>query len=211
VVLNVLDDVAWQDFLATLRPAFEKELAGETLPDADDAAWKQLKETLQTKERIMAFLAPRGVGPTAWDQSERKQIQHRRRFYLLGQTLDGMRVWDVRRGIQLLQEVAPELSDHSDLPICLDSQRQMAGVATYASLFESPVMRLVLHDAPCSHRDGPYLLNVRRILDFPQAVAMAAERSEVVVHGSNTCAWNYARQVARQLEWDSRQLQFGDE
>ena len=38
-------------------------------------------------------------GPTAWDQTSFQQTQHRRRFFLLGQTLEGMQVWDTRRAV----------------------------------------------------------------------------------------------------------------
>ena len=51
----------------------------------------------------LAFVAPRGIGRTAWNADPAKQTQIRRRFMLLGQTLDGMRVWDVRRALQALR------------------------------------------------------------------------------------------------------------
>src|SRR5688572_32237130 len=50
---------------------------------------------------VVAFVAPRGIGPTAWDADERKQTHIRRRFLLLGQTLDGMRVWEDRKSTRL--------------------------------------------------------------------------------------------------------------
>ena len=55
--------------------------------------------------RRIAFFAPRGVGLTAWSGGEKRLTKIRRRFMLLGQTLDGMRVWDIRRAIQVIQLV----------------------------------------------------------------------------------------------------------
>ena len=53
-------------------------------------------------ELSLAWFAPRGVGLTAWTGDEKRQTKIRRRFQLLGQTLDGMRVWDIRRAIQTI-------------------------------------------------------------------------------------------------------------
>jgi len=204
VVLNVLDDKSWIEFLAATRVAFEKQLDDETLPDADKEAFEQTKQMLASFAWTMAYVAPRGIGPTAWDRSEKKQTQHQRRFYLLGQSLDGMRVWDVRRAAQTLRAT----DGFTDVPLWLQSQRQMAGVTLYASLFEPEVARLDLHELPTSHREGPFFLNVTRFLDMPQAVAMAAERSRVVFYTSEPAAWKYAQGVGEVLGWDEKQLQF---
>lgn len=203
VVLNVLGDMSWNEFLAEMRVAFEKQLDGETLPEANREAFTQTRQMLESQAWTMAYVAPRGIGPTAWDQSERKQTQHQRRFYLLGQSLDGMRVWDVRRAAQSLRAT----EGFADMPLWLQSQGQMAGVALYASLFEPEITRLDLHELPTSHLGGPYLLNVNRFLDLPQAVAMTAERSRVALYSEDPAAWEYPRQVGTVLGWDAKQLQ----
>jgi dienelactone hydrolase len=203
VVLNVLDQPAWNEFLATMRPAFAEQLKDETLPDADGPAFEQTRKMFESFKWAMAYVAPRGIGPTAWDQSDRKQTQHQRRFYLLGQTLDGMRVWDVRRATQALRT----RDTMKNVPLWLQSHRQMAGVTLYASLFEPAITRLDLHHLPHTHRDGPYLLNVNRYLDMPQAVAMAAERSRVTIYDADENAWQYPTAVVEKLGWDKKQLQ----
>lgn len=203
VVLNVLDDKSWIEFLAATRVAFEKQLDGETLPDANKELFEQTKQMLNSFAWTMAYIAPRGIGPTAWDQSGKKQTQHQRRFYLLGQSLDGMRAWDVRGAAQTLRAA----EGFADVPLWLQSQRQMAGVTLYASLFEPEIARLDLHSLPASHRDGPFFLNVTRFLDMPQAVAMAAERSRVALYSDTPDAWEYPRQVGKVLGWDAKQLQ----
>jgi dienelactone hydrolase len=202
-VLNVLDSDGWQQFLATMRGSFEEQLREESLPEADPAAHDAQRRMLDSFKWVMAYVAPRGIGPTAWDQSERKQIQHRRRFMLLGQTLDGMQVWDARRAIQTLRQV--DALDGADL--WLQGERQMGGVALYASLFEPDVARLDLHELPVTHREGPILLNVRRFLDMPQAVAMASERSRVVLYDDQPEEWAYPREVAKRLGWAADQFQ----
>ena len=131
LTLNVLDTGSWSRFLGTMRVAFEAELDGETLPGPDEQAWGAMRDRLRSSSQILAYVAPRGIGPTAWDQDARKQTQHRRRFYLLGQSLDGMRVYDVRRAIQSIRAHL-----QGEVPIRLKGRGRMAGIALYASLFE---------------------------------------------------------------------------
>ncbi len=146
---------------------------------------------------VHAFFAPRGLGFDAWSSDERKQVQIRRRFMLLGQTLDGMRVWDVRRVVQALNHIAAI----EGLPVELTAQGNMAGIALYASLFEPSVERLDLSELPSTHRDGPTFLNVLRYMDMPQAVAMAAERAPVVLHRADASPWAFPQSAANNLGW----------
>jgi dienelactone hydrolase len=196
IVLNVLDQPGWLKWLAMMRTAFGAELEGETALAADPEAFTQTKKMFANFRWGMAWLAPRGIGPTAWDLSERKQIQHRRRFQLLGQTLDGMRVWDVRRGLAALRAV----EGLGGVPRWLQAERDMAGIALYASLFEPGVARLDLWSLPASHQQGPDFLNVMRVLDTPAALAMAVERSAVRLYQGESQGWQYARDVAALLQ-----------
>ena len=109
----------------------------------------------------------------------------------------------MRRAAQTLRNT----SGLADVPLWLQSQRQMAGVTLYAALFTPEVARLDLHELPTSHRDGPYFLNVTRFLDIPQALAMAAERSRVALYSDNPREWEYPQQVGRVLGWSEKQLQ----
>ena len=83
----------------------------------------------------------------------------------------------------------------------------MAGVVLYASLFTPEVTQLELLRPPTSHHDGPIFLNVLRFLDMPQAVAMAAERCNVVIHQDDTSGWEYPQQVASKLGWEKGRFQ----
>src|SRR5262249_40734578 len=97
VVLNALDKPGWSEWLASMRPAFAEELADELqadAPEADEQAFAEAKRTFANQPWVMAYVAPRGVGPTAWDP--KWDMPNRRRFMLLGQTRDGMQTWDVR-------------------------------------------------------------------------------------------------------------------
>jgi dienelactone hydrolase len=201
VTLDVLDETGWTQWLAAMRAGFEKPLSGYGLPDADATAFEALRNVVNGENRVLVYLCPRGIGPDAWTGDERKQTQIRRRFMLLGQTADGMRVWDVRRAVETLGH----LTETAGLPVTLAARGDMAGIALYASLFEPGIAQLDLTDLPATHADGPVFLKVLRILDIPQAVAMAAERTNVLLRGE-AAARPFAESVATRLAWDRGRL-----
>ena len=172
--LEVLDDSTWPAFTAAVRGDF-----GE-MPPAEPQAW----------------LAVRGVGPTAWTDDDRERTHIRRRFVLIGQSLDGMRVWDVRRAVAMLRELYGE-----ELKIEISANDDMAGVALYASLFEPSIEHSDLFQLSTTHRDGPIFLNVLRVLDIPQAVTIAVEKNQVTSHRADKAAWEYPLIVQRNLGW----------
>ena len=69
----------------------------------DDTGWAEAKlpadlaAAVERGELAVFDFAPRGLGPTASTASAADQNQLRRRFLLLGQTVDGMRVWEIGR------------------------------------------------------------------------------------------------------------------
>ncbi len=209
VVLNALDRDGWNSFLATYRGGFAEKLAEELKvagdgPEADNKAFEQTQGMFKNFAWTMAYVAPRGVGLSAWNPNDRHQTQVRRRFMLLGQTLAGMQVWDVTQAAAALRET-PGLKD---TPLWLQGEDEMAGVALYASLFIPQVHRLDLHRLDTSHHNGgPDLLNVLRVLDIPQAVALAAENSQVRIYQDKPGGWEFPEQVVEKLGWDKKQLQ----
>ena len=141
--------------------------------------------------------SPRG----GWTGDAKKQTQIRRRFMLLGTTADSMRVWDIVRTIEAMRGLEGEVIGSAGeqlgkLPLRIEAEGDMAVNALYASLF-APVDELVLTNLPKSHMNGPDYLNVLRILDIPQAVAMASERCRVELRGANETEWQFAVQTAR--------------
>ena len=198
VVLHVLDEPGWNGFLGAMQVDFPDEITidSDRAPDAE--RYEQMKQKMAAEKLAFAYIAPRGIGPTAWDPADDKHI--RRRFMLLGQTLGGMRVWDVRRAIQAVRAV----DDLSDTPLRLNAESHMAAVALYATLFEPQVDALDLYDLPRSHQQGPDFLNVLKVLDVPQTVAMVAEHSRVRIIQQGAAGWGFPLAVAKKLNWDNR-------
>jgi hypothetical protein len=174
VVLTAVDEHGWREWVKELGPAFQKSLQLDQPPQFDEAKFAQNRKALESHKWAFAAVAPRGIGPTRWAEAGTSADNHiRRRFALLGQTLDGQRVWDVRRALAVLRGLA----DLKETPPWLQGKGDMAGVVLYAGLFEPSVARLDLWHPPASHRQGPTFLNVRRILDTPQALALAFPKS----------------------------------
>jgi len=142
---------------------------------------------------IWIAMLPRGLGADAWSGDERKLTHLRRRFMLLGQTLDAMRVWDLRRGLQAVLQ----LKGMKGLPVHCEAEGAMGVNMLYASIFEPEVVSLELWRLPPSHDIAPDYPNVLRVLDIPQAVALAADGRFVRLHQDDPEKWEYPVAVAR--------------
>jgi dienelactone hydrolase len=198
LVLSAVDEAGWQEWSNDLGPAFQASLLLGKPPQLDEPKFEQNRKTLAAYQWGFACIAPRGIGPTRWaGEGAAGETHVRRRFALLGQTLDGQRVWDVRRAVAVLRR----LSDLNKVPLWLQGKGDMAGIVLYAALFEPDVATLDLWQLPASHRQGPILLNVRRVLDTPQAVALAFPRSIrlYVKDDAEAKAWTWPLELQKLL------------
>ncbi|MCG8599577.1 MAG: acetylxylan esterase [Verrucomicrobiales bacterium] len=203
VVVNALDENGWDSFLATYGSAFPEAFPGAELPEPDADAYASEKNMHQNRKWGMIYLPTRGIGPTAWTTDERERIHIRRRFALLGQTIDAMRVWDIRRCIQAWREL-----EGTDKPqLWVQASGSMAGNALYASLFEKDIHTLDLHDMPASHREGPVYLNVLRFTDIPQVAAIVGENTRIRIYSDKPEEWRYLTNHAEKFEWPEKQMQ----
>ena len=93
---------------------------------------------------------------------------------LLGQTLDGMRVWDIRCAAQAVKA----LPEFKQTPLHVRAQGPMAVNAAYAALFQPEITKLKLEAVPASQAEGPDYLNVLRVWDLPQLWTALGERAD---------------------------------
>lgn len=213
VALNVLDEEGWESFTTTYNSRFAKLI--ETFPGTpkDDKAFESEKKMFETFKWGMAYICPRGIGATEWSGSEKAQTQRLRRFYLLGQTVDGMRVWDIRRAVQSLRAIG----GLGETKLWVQAHRDMAVDALYASIFEENITRLDLHDLPATHNGtvkdsasaAAPMLNVLKYLDLPQAAALAAQKTKLVIYAKDKAAWDWTATTLKNLGQE-KQLQLRD-
>src|SRR5262245_25831924 len=126
ITLQVVDERTWNQFLLEKGQDFAKAFDSVKLPEGPKSAPKSKTGASSYPldyygpnmryflgQTGHAVLAPRGIGPTSWGEAGSKEdLLARRRFPLIGQSLDGQRVWDVRRAITALNELFdPKKSD----------------------------------------------------------------------------------------------------
>ena len=183
--LEVVDDAGWLRQLQLARagfaPAFREELAqagvDATAPLPEPLRQQFTKWMGYIRDHGGAYVtfAPRGVGFTALSGDEKQRTQIRRRFMLLGQTLDGMRVWDVRRALQS----ARALDGLGALPVVLWGNGGAACNALVASLFEPGIAELQLSGLPENEKEWPDYLNAWRVTTPKQLISLAGQRSKL--------------------------------
>ncbi|MEE2937979.1 MAG: CocE/NonD family hydrolase [Planctomycetota bacterium] len=163
----VIDQERWETLAPALAAAMP-EAVTSTTPNL--SRWKKICE--QHAGKNIAWIVPRGVGPTEWSRDLKTRTQIRRRFMQIGQTAATMQIYDVRRALQALSSV-PNL-DWSKLHV--HANGEAAFWTLYASLWTTGIHQLTLTDLPIRNRDAPDLLNISRFVELPHVVLMAAER-----------------------------------
>ncbi len=207
--VHVLDEAGWLSLLAAL-PADARATVSAPLPVPASlpapAPWlTALLAEVEAGRLTLVCLAPRGIGPTRWAADAAGHRNLLRRYMLLGQTLEGMRVWDIRRGLAAAStsQLGAGVSRWT-----LSGERHQAVNALYASLFADGLAGLTLVAPPSSHHTGPDYLNVLRVLDLPQTLAWAADRQAVTVIDAREADWTWTTTAARTLRWPDDRLRW---
>jgi len=193
VVLVVLDETSWADALPRLRGWFPDFLPGSGVePVPPEEKVEEWIRNFAPDDLALVALLPRGVGPTAWTSHEKERIHIRRRFALLGQTLDGMRAWDAHRGLLALRAIL------GHPPVQLEAQA--SGDAVWwllaASLFDETIdsLKLGVSDAD----DRPVFLNISRQLPRSALFMLAADDTTIELTTDLPDEWQFAREATEQ-------------
>ncbi len=172
LTVQVLKQNDWERVARGLAVALPAEFPG-TEPQID--AWNEIVDASQKQTKV--YVVPRGIGPTEWSREERARTHIRRRFMQLGQTAATMQIYDVRRALQALNQIAP----YGALQRNVEADGEAAVWALYASLFEDRIEKLSLTNLPTKNQLAPDLLNVSRFVEMPHVVLMAGDRVEQLV------------------------------
>ncbi len=211
-LFHVLDEVAWRKFISAVQVPFVHHINSfeglGRLPLQSLDEWKALKQRLLDEPVIMTFFAPFGVGTIGLNGDDKKTVQSKRRFYLLGTTIAAEQVCNVTHALSAIDHVSNDSGQGlKEAPVTLVGKNEMAAIGIYAAMLGFDVDSVELYNLSKTHRDGPILLNVERFLDMPQAVAMAAERTKVVIFQDDDSGWEYPQAVAKTLNWPEGQIQ----
>lgn len=118
--------------------------------------------------------------------SEHKKNQVRRRYMLVGQTLDSTRVMELKQTLESLMGK----SDISNRNLRVEANGTMAVNAIYAGLLmegnDGPLETLSFHltNLPASHMQGPDYLNVMKMTRLDESLAALSRRFKVTVENS---------------------------
>ncbi len=202
VILSVLDEDGWSRWCDGLGSEFAEVLQLSRKPKRDNALFAQNRGVMESQKIAFAAIAPRGIGVTRWAEAGGfEDTMIRRRFPLLGQTLDGQRVWDARRAIAALL-VQPDLRMGK---LTIHGEREAAAIALYAGIFESAITGFDLWYLSNAHYDGATFLNVLKVLDVPQAVALAMPR-KIALHvrtEADRAGWDWVVRLQRAFGSDA--------
>ena len=143
------------------------------------------------------------LGPREAD--ERKLTHIRRRFQLLGTTLESMQVWDIRRGLQVLRTQCPNLKE-----ITIAASDGAEPLVLLASLFEPKVDRLILAKLPASNQDLPSILNLTRTMPA-ELLSILAARKNLIVTEDSAKRHKLLGEVVSDSNWNGREVTFASQ
>jgi dienelactone hydrolase len=130
-------------------------------------------------ERVVYAVLPRGGLPSRWTRKNPPNYVERAHA-LLGTTVDTGRMHDVAATAHMFDETCK-----GAISWRVVGKGQAGVVAAYAALFEPSIKEVVIVDAPASHMEGPYFLNVLRVLDVPEALGLVAPRPLTLINGTD--------------------------
>ncbi len=176
---------------------------------ADDVTWPTAESGQSGQDPLDLILHVRGTGPGRWAEPGSTEETHiRRRFPLVGDTLEAGQVRDILAVVQALPRILPDLNGRP--PVELRGEQSFAGLALYAAMLDanpqadSPayptgISSLTLINPPASFRDdsSPQFLGAANLLDHPAAAAIAGKLRPVVISRTDPQKWASATEFAK--------------
>ena len=164
-------------------------------PEATLPAWVS-KTALAGQSTVT--ISPRGCGTSlAWTQANPPNYVERAHA-LVGRTVDAGRVYDIQSVARWLHE-----AEGNELTIGVAGRGAAGVLGAYAALFESSISEVLLVEPPTSHREGPTLLNVLRVLDIPDTLGLLAPR-HVTLFNADEAAFRRTEQIFQGAGYESR-------
>ena len=165
----IMDETSWASWKLALSNAFpDLSLFNGEL----DVALKDV--SVLDQEDDLVIITVRGAGPTKYAKKELTLTQIKRRFYLMGQTLEQMQTWDILQAVNAINSL-------SKSKVEIEAQGQYANMLIYSSLFFNSPAKLALSSPKLTHYEGPTYLNVLKHMDVPASVLMVAEIHDVTI------------------------------
>jgi dienelactone hydrolase len=151
-------------------------------------------------ESCLVFV-PRGLGENAWKGNDSKQIQIRRRFQLIGTTLETMQIWDIRRAIQAARQLFPkakQITVHSE-------DAPLSHLVLLATIFEPPI-DVSIRGISSDPAAWPSILNLTRTIAPEEIVALADWQNNLQMEAEVTDqkVSRFVEQLQKDPRWKAR-------
>jgi hypothetical protein len=117
-------------------------------------------------------------------------------------TIDGMRVWDIRRALQILRQQFPNIKS-----LTIRAGRDAEFLVLLAALYEPPADQLVLPNISPPLNTQPSILNLTRTVPLELLPLIAAQRSEIITETSPVDA-PFSKTVLESSQWTGKQIRF---
>lgn len=167
--------------------------------DGEDERYQSrlLRGAQSRGELVRMVVWPRGIGEIPFSRDTDRNFL--RDAMLIGETLDSLRLRDVRAALQMLKEI-PEV-DPARITV---AGRGVSGIlGLYASILDPTILQVLLFAPPQSHREGPVFLNILRHTDLPEAAALLAPR-RLLFYGHVPPAYAHTEHLYRLQGADDR-------
>ena len=148
-------------------------ILGPDDPEGEFPAW--MKGQIPAEATTIA-ITPRGWGTFAGYEKRNPPNYFERSPVLLGRTLDMLRVGDIQAVARWLHENEP-----GERLVGVIGRGEAGVLGAYAALFDTCIADVKLIDPPASHRTGPAVLGVLKVLDIPQALGLLSPRRLTLV------------------------------
>lgn len=167
-------------------------------PDDAEATLPNWLQSTNAAGQSTVTLSPRGCGQSlAWTHKSPPNYVERAHA-LLGRTVDAGRVYDIQSVARWLHE-----ADGNELTIGVAGRGNAGILGAYAALFEPAISEVIALDPPVSHREGPILLNVLRVLDIPDSLGLLAPRHLTLLNAADK-SFDRTEQAFRAAGYESR-------
>ncbi|MEQ9409099.1 MAG: prolyl oligopeptidase family serine peptidase [Fuerstiella sp.] len=200
VRLVVVNDRQWQAYARSCLLIFSATTADQKDPAVSEE-FRRLLTSLADEQTGVAIFAPRGMGPHAWVGDERKQIQIRRRFQLIGTTADAMRVWDIRRALSLIAIQCPKAGE-----ITVSGRGEAGWLGLTALLTDHRQHPGEFFDLQTSREDLPVFLNLARYFQPRDLLALGLQASTIGLQESDPQLTEFGRTLTGDPRWTGKKL-----
>jgi cephalosporin-C deacetylase-like acetyl esterase len=147
-----------------------------TLEDTKAAEKEALAAAKAADAGIVALVAPRGSGGTAFTRKSPPNTVERSLF-LLGETLGRGQLRDV------FQALLGVTKKHSGVKWAVGGAGQAGVLAAYAAVFTPRAAEVILDSPTATHLDGPHLPGILRHTDIPEVLGLLAPRPLTILGG----------------------------